>query len=73
MPADAGQVILPPEGVAQVPSPRQNVLDEAPVPLFRLPTGRLPVTSVASDTAEKLGFPEALPCSTVVVVPWFAK
>lgn len=27
-----------------MPSPRQNVEDEAEVPLFRLPTGRLPVT-----------------------------
>ena len=33
-----------PAGVAQVPSPRQKVVDDAEVPLFRLPTGRLPVT-----------------------------
>ena len=35
-----------PEGVAQVPSPRQNVDDVAPVPELRLVTGRLPVTPV---------------------------
>lgn len=38
----------PPEGVAQVPSPRQNVLDDAPEPPFRFPTGRFPVTPVLS-------------------------
>ena len=37
---------LDPEGVAQVPSPRQKVVDDAPVPLLRLVTGRLPVTPV---------------------------
>lgn len=36
----------PPAGVAQAPSPRQNVLAEALVPEFRLVTGRLPVTPV---------------------------
>lgn len=35
-----------PEGVAQVPSPRQNVEAEAEVPPFKLATGRLPVTPV---------------------------
>ena len=38
----------PPAGVAHVPSPRQNVVDDAPVPLLRLVTGRLPVTPVLS-------------------------
>ena len=33
----------PPAGVAHVPSPRQKVVDEAPVPLFRFATGKLPV------------------------------
>jgi hypothetical protein len=33
-------------GVAHCPSPRQNVDEEAPVPEFRLATGRLPVISV---------------------------
>ena len=33
-----------PEGAAHVPSPLQKVLEEADVPEFRLPTGRLPVT-----------------------------
>jgi hypothetical protein len=41
--------------------------------LFNLFTGRLPVTSEESDTAEKDGLPAAFPCKTVVVVPWFAK
>src|SRR5215831_2605677 len=36
-----------PAGVAQIPSPRQNVLAEARVPLFRLLTDRFPVTPVA--------------------------
>lgn len=35
-----------PEGVDQVLSPRQNVVDEADVPEFRFVTGRLPVTPV---------------------------
>jgi hypothetical protein len=38
----------PPEGVAQVASPRQNVVDDAAVPPFRFATGRLPVTPVDS-------------------------
>jgi hypothetical protein len=37
-------------GVAQVPSPRQNVDELAAVPLFRFATGRLPVTSEARST-----------------------
>jgi hypothetical protein len=35
---------------AHVPSPRQNVLDEALDPLFKLVTGKLPVTLVAKFT-----------------------
>ena len=43
----------PPLGVAQVPSPRQKVEDDADVPLLRLVTGRFPVTSApARFTAE---------------------
>jgi hypothetical protein len=38
----------PPAGVAQVPSPRQNVVADAPVPPLRLVTGKLPVTPVVS-------------------------
>lgn len=42
-------VIVPePVGTAHVPSPRQNVVLPAEVPLFRLPTGRFPVTPVLS-------------------------
>lgn len=36
-----------PAGVAQVPSPRQKVVAEAPVPLFKFATGRFPLTPVA--------------------------
>jgi len=56
-------------GAAHVPSPLQNVLLLAAVPLFRFVTGRLPVTSAVSDTAANDGAPPAFPCSTVVVVP----
>ena len=56
-------------GLAHVPSPLQNVELDALVPLFRLVTGRLPVTSAVKDTAPKLGAPPAFPCKTVVVVP----
>ncbi len=41
-----------------------------PVPPFAM--GRVPVTSAVSDTGENAGFPAALPCKSVVVVPWFA-
>jgi hypothetical protein len=44
------------------------VLD-APVPLLRFVTGKLPVTSAVNDTAPNVGAPDALPCNTVVVVP----
>jgi hypothetical protein len=59
----------PPDGVAQVPSPRQKVEDEALVPELRLVTGRLPVTSAERLTAPKVGSPAAAPCRTVVDVP----
>jgi len=56
-------------GLAHVPSPLQNVELLALVPLFRLVTGRFPVTSADKLTAPKLGAPPAFPCNTVVVVP----
>ena len=56
-------------GEAHVPSPLQNVLLLALVPLLRFVTGRFPVTSADRDTAEKDGAPAAFPWSTVVVVP----
>ena len=66
----APAVTLPdPAGVAQVPSPRQNVVEDADVPEFRLVTGRFPVTSAERLTALNDGRPAALPCNTVVVVP----
>ena len=39
-----------PAGVTQVPSPRQKVFKLAFVPLFKLATGKFPVTSVAKLT-----------------------
>jgi len=41
----------PPGGVTHVPSPRQNVEDDAPVPLFKFVTGKLPVTPPAPEAA----------------------
>src|ERR1700722_13656307 len=41
---------VPALGVAHVPSPRQYVELDAPVPPFRFPTGRLPVTPVVSGS-----------------------
>jgi len=41
-------------GAAHVPSPRQNVLEEALVPLPKLVTGKLPVTWVAKLTLESV-------------------
>jgi hypothetical protein len=52
-------------GVAQVPSPRQKVVDDADVPELRLVTGRLPVTPVDS------GSPVALVSVTAEGVPRF--
>ena len=37
-------------GVAQLPSPRQNVVADALVPLFKLVTGKFPVTPVVSGS-----------------------
>jgi hypothetical protein len=51
------------DAAAQVPSPRQNVVAEADVPLLRLPTGRLPVTPVVS------GSPVALVNTPLAGVP----
>jgi hypothetical protein len=51
VPPEIGPVVAmevtvpPPEGVAHVPSPRQNVLDVAEVPELRCETPSLPVTS----------------------------
>src|SRR5262245_58571985 len=64
------EVTVPePGGAAHVPSPRQNVAEVAPVPLFKFVTGKLPLTSVESTTEANEGAPAALPCNTVVVVP----
>jgi hypothetical protein len=53
----------PPAGVAQVPSPRQNVELLAEVPLLRFVTGRFPVTPVVS------GKPVALVSTPALGVP----
>jgi hypothetical protein len=50
-------------GVAQDPSPRQNVVADALVPEFKLVTGKLPVTPVVS------GKPVALVNVTLIGVP----
>jgi hypothetical protein len=63
--ADVGQVTLP--AAAHVMSPRKKVEDDAPAPPARLPTGRLPVTSVVRLTAAKDG--GLVPCRTVVFDP----
>jgi len=55
--------VLEDNGLAQVPSPLQNVEDEALVPLFKLVTGKLPVTPVDK------GNPVAFVNVTLVGVP----
>ena len=42
-------------GADHVPSPLQKVEEDAPVPLLRFPTGRLPVTSKARLTEAQVG------------------
>ena len=56
-------VAPPPDTVAQVASPRQNVLALADVPELRLVTGKLPVTPVVSGTTVRNGLVEALQSS----------
>ena len=47
---EAGPTTSPePLGEAQTPSPLQKEEPEAPVPEFKLPTGRLPVTSAVKS------------------------
>lgn len=73
-----------PAGVDQEPSPRQNVKAEAEVPLFRLVTGRLPVTPVVKGNPVALvrvpldgvpsappltKLPLAVPVNAAVIVP----
>ena len=61
---------VPLPAVAHVPSPRQNVLDDAAVPLLRLVTGRLPITPVVRGNPVALvsvaddGVPSAPPLTT---------
>lgn len=50
VPAETTVTVPLPDGDAHVPSPRQYVEDDALVPLFRLVTGRLPVTPVVSGS-----------------------
>ena len=57
----------PPDGVAQVPSPRQNVLDEAPVPLPRLAIGKFPVTCVVKSTLDNV--PPSVRLPELVTLP----
>jgi hypothetical protein len=44
---------------AHEPSPRQNVVEPAPVPLFKFPTGRLPVTPFDKSTCAHAGMFDA--------------
>ena len=62
-------VTVPEPATAQVPSPRQKVDAVAPVPLFRLVTGRLPVTPVVSGNPVALVSNPAKPPGTVRTVP----
>jgi hypothetical protein len=48
-------VPVPDAGVAHVPSPRQNVVADAPVPLFKFDTGKLPDTWVDNPILPQLG------------------
>lgn len=57
-------VVAAPAGTAHVASPRQNVDDDALVPLLRLATGKLPVTSALRLTALHVLFP----CRSVFAV-----
>jgi hypothetical protein len=60
------EVTVPePVGVAQTPSPRQKVEEEASVPEFKFVTGRLPVTPVVN------GRPVAFVSVTALGVPRF--
>jgi hypothetical protein len=49
------------DGAAHAPSPLQNVEEEAPVPLFRLATGRFPLTSEARLMTFQIGAAEMVP------------
>ena len=57
----------PPLGAAHEPSPRQKVDADADVPLFRLVTGKLPVTCVARSTFANV--PPRVKLPLVVTVP----
>ena len=54
-------VTVPPEfkGVAQIPSPRQNVVEAAPDPPLKFATGRFPVMPRAALIAEHVKLPFA--------------
>ena len=63
-----------PAGAAQVPSPRQKVVDEAEVPEFRFVTGRFPLTSELSETVAEpviaeVPLPRSRPVRVVAPVP----
>ena len=55
-----------PEGAAQLPSPRQKVLEDADVPEFKCETPRLPVTSELDKSTAELVTACVLPakCAT---------
>lgn len=63
-------MLLAPE-VVRLP-PRVMVLLPLFTPVPPLAPGKIPVTSAVKLTADHDGLPAALPCNTVVVVPWLA-
>lgn len=63
VPSSLTGIVAAAVGVDHVPSPRQNVVDDADVPEFRFVTGRFPVTPVDN------GKPVALVNVNVVGVP----
>ena len=73
-PVDVIGVVAPtlvtpvPAGVAQDPSPRQNVVALALVPLFRFVTGRFPVTVVERSTFPHAGAKPTPPDSKALPV-----
>jgi hypothetical protein len=58
-----------PAGVAHVPSPRQYVELDAPVPLFRFATGRFPVKFRLILPLDVTGLPVMVKSEPVWVIP----
>jgi hypothetical protein len=66
----ATDVTVPdPAGVAQVPSPRQKVVEPALVPEFKLLTGKFPVMPPLEGEARLIGGTSALTIARGVIAP----